>query len=339
MRKPAVMGRFSVLASLKLAFAAMLLLAAVVLASHFEESVSRAWMAVPLAVLAVNLLAALLCNPRLRGQPGLALFHIALLLLCVLAGVETMTRLHGRIELAEGQTFSVQDIHVEEKGPWHPGGLHHLAFTQGPIDVEFAPGLVRQRARSQVRIGIEEPANGDEELTDDKALELGGYRFSVTPNKGFAAVLEWRGEDGGEFAGAVHLPSFPAREWKQEQRWTTPGGEHVVIALVLAKRPPRERAWMLRSQLGGASIEIRTANISVKLQPGEAVKLRRGTLRLREIALWMGYRVDYQSLLPWMLWIALLGLCGLAWYVMGRFWRTNDAKSEGMMAGAVRSRA
>jgi hypothetical protein len=333
------MKRLSFLASLKLAFAAMAALAVVLLVAYYDERVSRAWTALPLAVLAFNLLAALLCNPRMRAQPGLALFHIALLLLCVLAGVEAITRLHGRIELAEGQAFSIQDVHVVEKGIWHPGGLSTLAFTQGPIDVEFAPGMVRQSARSLVRIGMSESSKGNEELGDNKALELGGYRFSVSPNKGFAAIFEWRGEEGGELAGAVHLPSFPAQEWKQEQRWTIPGGEEVVVTLILAQRPPRELAWRLRSQLGGAVIEIRTANISVKLQPGEAVKLGNGTLRLREVVVWMGYRVDYQPLLPWMLWTALLGLCGLAWYVAGRFWRSSDAKSEAMMASAVRSHA
>jgi hypothetical protein len=334
MRQSALMRRFAALASLKLAFAAMAALVVVLLAAYYDERVSRAWTALPLAVLAFNLLAALLCNPRMRGQPGLALFHIALLLLCVLAGAEAMTRFHGRIELAEGQAFSAEEVQVVERGLWHPHGLHGLAFAQGSIDVEFAPGLVRQSARSRVRVGGEEQA-----LTDLKALEWGGYRFALTPNKGFAAIFEWRGEEAGEVAGAVRLPSFPAQEWKQEQPWTSPGGEPLVVALLLGQRPPRERAWMLRSYLDGAAAEIRAGNGTFRLQPGETVTLRGGTLRLREIALWMGYRVDYQPLLPWMLWTALLGLCGMAWYVVPRFWRTGDAKPESTMAGAVRANA
>lgn len=88
------------LASLKLTCAALALLGVCVTAGQLEPAFGREWMALPLVVLALNLCAALACSAALRRRRALALFHVALFAVCVLAALGALTQYEGRVELS-----------------------------------------------------------------------------------------------------------------------------------------------------------------------------------------------------------------------------------------------
>ena len=112
-------GAATALASLRLTLLGMLGLALTVLATYRDPELATAWVALPLGVLAVNLLAALLVNPRFRTQAGLLVFHLCLLAVVVLSAVGLMTRFEGRLELTEGQAFTPGAVEIVSRGPWH----------------------------------------------------------------------------------------------------------------------------------------------------------------------------------------------------------------------------
>lgn len=305
-------------ASLRLTFAAMVALGVVVLLTRVQPLLAAHWIVAPLLALALNLLAALATNRRMRSQPWLAMFHVALLGICVLAGANVLTRMHGRVEMVEGQWFSAEEVEIVERGAWHSWHLHEAAFAQGSIEVDFAPGMVRQRTRSQVWTG---EGASPLELTDTGSLTRSGYRFVPTANKGHALIVTWRGETGGELAGAVHMPSYPAMEWKQERQWRTPAGEELRFVLKPAQRTSADAAWTLRGAASPGMVSVQFADREVALARGQWLALKGGSLRFEGARLWIGYRIDYQPLLPWMLATAVLGIAALSAHFLRNDWR------------------
>ncbi len=91
------------IASLKLTLPGMGLLLVGVLVSYRFGAVSAWWVAAPLVLLAVNLAAAILVQPRFRRQPGLLAFHLALLAVLVVGAIERLSYFHGRAELLVGE--------------------------------------------------------------------------------------------------------------------------------------------------------------------------------------------------------------------------------------------
>lgn len=311
---------FRWLASLRLAWAAMFALVVTIIVARFSADVGYVWISLPLALMVVNLLAALATNVRLRREPALIVFHLALVALCLLAGLDALTRFHGRIELVEGQTLQAAEVQVIERGIWHRPRLGEVVLKQESIEVEFAPGLIRQQTRSTVST----PEGRREtrvDLGEARALMLLGYRFATTSNKGHAMVLSWRDINGGVMQGAVHFPSYPAHEWRQQRTWHTPAGEAITLALKPHMRPPVDSSWVLRSREVRADATLSAHNVSRALVPGKWHELRGGALRLDEVRLWMGYRIDYQPLMQWMLVVSLVGIASLACYFYKRLWR------------------
>lgn len=298
------------LASLRLTSAALAVLALCVVASHTGAGLPRLWMALPLTLLALNLVAALVCNLRLRRSGGLVVFHAALLAVCLLWAANLLSEFEAHVELAEGQTYDGADLHVVRSGPWSGGGPRALNLEQGAIDVDFLRGLVRQQARSRLLLS----AGQARVLSDTEPLQIGGYRFAPSANKGFAVVLAWRDGRGDVSMGSLNMPSYPALEWKQEQHWRTPAGEVVRVTLALPPRAPD--AWSLRALLPAAVVSLHAAGGERVLPPGEAVPMRGGTLTLVAVRLWMGYRVTRQPVLPALLAVALVGVAALGWHVL-----------------------
>lgn len=221
-------------------------------------------------------------------------------------------------------------------GRWQGASPRPLALEQGPVDVTFEQGLVRQRTRSQVYDASHQPRD----ITDGAPATIEGYRFSVSGNKGFAVVLLWRGDDGSEQLGSLNMPSYPAHEWKQTQAWRTPGAQPVQISLRLPRRS--SQTWSLRALLPVAAVTLRAEDGEVTLQPGGSVALRGGTLRLVDVRLWMGYRVDRQPMLVPLLVCAFLGIGALGWHVMrGAFsapvaeWAVQRRSPDGSHAAHV----
>lgn len=320
MQQSALIRLAAPLASLRLTAAAMAALFAAVLLTCAFTLADRGWIVPPTALLALNLCAAVMVNRRIRGSPGLMVFHLALLALCLLTGAGVLTRMHARVEVVEGAVFDPEDAQIVEQGIWHRWRAQRGAFVQGPVEVTFASGLLRQHTRSRVAV----PDGGrmqEADVTDTRPLKTGGYRFSPTSNKGYALVLTWRDDAGQEISGAVHMPSFPALEWKQEQEWRTPGGEDVAFTLKAPVRSAGDASWTLRSEGAAAEVAVIAQNRPIVLRPGEWQRLRGGALRLEGVRLWLGYRIDHESFLGWMLLAATLGIAGLSLHFYRRLWR------------------
>ena len=309
------------LSSLRLTLPGMLALVAGVLVSYRDVAASTAWMALPLFCLAINLLAALLVNTRFRCQPALMVFHLCLLTVVLLAAYSHMSSLQARVEIAEGQAFSSAAVEVVREGPWHSWQrLDSVTFFQGPLRVEYAPGLKRQRTTSQLGINTAAAADGLALIGDNTPLKQAGYRFYTTSNKGYSAILTWQGSDGSRQTGAINFPSYPANDWNQTNQWTSPAGNLLKLELNLPRSQSFEQHWALDSAHADAALTIVADDQRITLERGEALQLDKGILHFEDIRLWMGYRITYEALLPWLFAAALVGVLALAWHTMARFY-------------------
>lgn len=327
------------LGSLRLAFAGMLALLVAVLASHRADDFAQGWVAAALALLAINLGAALLERPQFRRQHGLLVFHLCLLVVIVLAAAGSMTRLHGRVELVEGQRFDADAVVIVTEAPWHPRRLDRVGFVQGGIGVDYAPGLIRRRTHSELLPTDEARSPAPIRIGDTRSVSLSGYRFLTTSNKGYAVLLTWRADGADAISGAVHMPSYPLYEWNQRNLWRTARGQALELELVLPVAP-RERAWRLDSERVDARLRLREADDgdpadtpAATLSPGQSVALDGGVLRFDGLRMWMGYRIEFDPFLPWLFVAAVVGVAGLGWH----FWRKlGSASSDAPVAATAR---
>lgn len=302
------------IASLKLTLAGMIALILGVLLIYMEWVSASAWIAIPLSVLSINLLAALIVNPGFRSQSGLLVFHVCLLAVMLLATFGWLSNLKGRVEIMEGQSFSAREVEVLRQGPWHPWErLEEINFQQGPIRVEYAPNLIRGQTKSRVAISVNQTVIA---IGDNVPLRIDGYRFYTTSNKGYAAVLTWRSEQGEIQRGAIHFPSYPFNDWKQLNDWQTPGGEQLSFELLLTEQPPAQSAWVFDRAHNTGSLRVkRNDGTAVTLKVDETIDLARGQLHFEQLRMWMGYEVFYDPMLAWLFAAALVGILGLGWHL------------------------
>jgi hypothetical protein len=114
------------------------------------------------------------------------------------------------------------------------------------------------------------------------------------------------------------MPSYPAKEWDQHQQWHTPAGETVTLLLELSPVPTAV-AWQLSSDnFDGRVLLVRPDGTKLELAMNTAVTLAGGSLELASVGLWIGYRIEYNPLLPWLFASAALGVAALGWH----FWRS-----------------
>jgi len=297
------------LASLRLTFTALawLVLHCVAVSQWPEQTIP--WLVLPLGLLALNLLAAIVVNRSFRSQAALLLFHVGLLGVLLLVAAGILVRFDGQVEIVEGQAFDPVTVQVQSRGWLHRGDLQDIAFTQGPIEVHYPSGLRRGTTHSTL-----EPAAGAATTIGDRQVYTSQrYRFKTTFNKGFSLLLLWQGADGPEALGAVNFPSYPEFEWKQQNDWMTPAGESLLLGLDLRNRVPDGESWVLSSHSVAYDVTMTTAGgKSLTLAPGESADVDGGRITVADLRLWMGYRVDYDPFLPWLLAAAFLSLGALA---------------------------
>lgn len=315
------------LASPRLTMAGFAVLGAGTLANHNLPDVPVAVIAGPLALLALNLAAALATRPALR-RGGLGLFHVALLALIVLAGAGRMTHFDGRVEIAEGALLDPAQIEVTSRGPWHGSGWQGLRFRQGGYDVTYAPGVKRSHTRSAVSL---EGQSSPVIVGDDTPLVMEGYRFYTTHNKGFAPLLAWQPAGGAAVRGVLHMPSYPLFDWKQENQWVAPDGSALRFWLRVDRPIPERSGWQLDPHEMPVTLVLEAGGARHELKPGASVELAGSTLRFERLLGWMGYRIFYDPTLMPMLGVALVGVFGLAWHLWGAKARLLPLK-EGVAA-------
>jgi hypothetical protein len=128
--------------SLRTTLVCMGLLGAAAFATQAGGGIGALALGAALALLAVNLIAALVVHPAFRRQLPLLLFHLALLALVVLAGLGRLTSLDGRFELTQGVPFDGRLIE-SSAGARHRDGLARLAFRHEGFEIDYAPGRKR----------------------------------------------------------------------------------------------------------------------------------------------------------------------------------------------------
>jgi cytochrome c biogenesis protein len=307
------------LASLKLTLVGMVALAVGVLASYKLTDAPVGYVMVPLVVLCLNLVSALITNPRFRRQAGLLVFHYCLVAVIVVAAVGQMTRFKGRVEITQGQMFTSDMVQAVREGPWHPRQrLNAVSFRQGPLSVEYAPRLQRGRTRSHVATRED---RGLVSFGDNVPFEAAGYRFYTTSNKGYAVLFNWFGDLGDASTAAIHLSSYPLRDWKQIRRWTSPGGSEIKVELQLAQKVPMDRSWILdsRDAAGAVKVTLQSGRVQV-LTAGDEIRVPGGRLRYQGLRMWMGYEVVYDPTLPWLFAAAFIAVLGLVWHFWTKIW-------------------
>jgi len=309
------------LASTRLTLLGMVLLALGAGLSYNNPADVSVWvLAGPLLLLALNLFAAILTQPGINRRPGLLLFHIGLLSICVLAAIGRLTFFEGRVEIAQNSAFDVTAVNDVRQGLWHQGELGKIEFVQHGYTVEYRPGLVRGKTRSQVQVS---DGHGDWEskvIGDDTPLVIDGYRFYTTFNKGFAAILTWTPNQGDAITGTLHMPSYPLFDYKQDNRWTPPGSsDEIKFWLHLNTGMTRDADWMLDVQNTEAMLVVNNGEERVELQPGQGLDLPGGYLRYEGLSAWMGYKIFYDPTLKWLFIAAMLTVLGLCLHYWDKF--------------------
>jgi len=302
------------LASTRLTMAAFALLATGTLASYHLAQPPAFFMAAPLALVALNLAAAIVLRPALRSG-GLGVFHLALLACLLLVGWGRMTHMDGRVEVTEGAPLDPAQVEVTGAGPWNDQAWRRAEFLQAGWEVDYAPGLRRGHTRSEVWLPGEASART---IGDDTPLVLAGYRFYTTPNKGFAPVLRWQREGEEAVTGALHMPSYPAQDWNQQNTWTSPDGQVLKFWLRIEQAVPETATWTLAARTIPAVLVVEAQGQRHELRPGAEVRIAGATLRYERLTGWIGYRIFYDPTLVPLLAIALFGIAGLACHLWGR---------------------
>ncbi len=292
------------------------------------------WLVLPLGLLAINLFAALLVRHAFRQQAALLLFHVGLLVVLILVSASFLLRFDGSVELIEGESFDASAVRARGAGWLHPDRLDRIDFTQGPLEVRYLSGLRRHTTHSRVYMDVTGGAEIRRDIGDREGFTSHGYRFMTTFNKGYSVLVLWRDDGAGEVLGAVNFPSYPKFDWKQVNDWTTPAGEMLTLELKLAERIPEDGPWTLRS--GNVGYEVGVSGGSRPEQmiaPGQSMDVAGGEITIVDLRLWMGYRIDYNPLLPWLLTAAFLSLGALAVHMAQKFRVPRAAESIPVNAG------
>ena len=334
------------LGSLRLTLVILLGLAAGVLWTYHSE-VRTSWeLVVPLVLFAVNLLAAIITRPAFRRQPGLLVFHLALIAVLLLVATGRLTYLKGHIGVATGsETHGGLD--EGERGPWHRDRLPESVFSNEGFGIEYAPGLQRGATYNLVSWEDADGQLREQVIGDQIPLVLNGYRFYTTFNKGFSPVFTWHPDGGGApVTGAVNLPGYPLHDYEQALYWTPPGSEQEVWTLLEIEET------VLDPDLPGHfrvperhRVVLRWGDQRHELRPGDALQLQDGWLRYDGLTTWMGYRVYYDRTIPWLFAACFIGIGSLGWHYWRRFaqrpWRPGltDAEMDALTAAGVRSPA
>ena len=298
----------------------VLLLVGIGAGISYRNAGTTTWvMAVPLFLVALNIFAAVLTNPKFHRSKPLLVFHLALIAIVLLVALGRLTYLRGHAELTEGETFTIQSAEVEQ-GPWHWGKLDQVSFVNEGFRAEYAPGIKIVSIENAVRWRDEQGKEQKGIIGTLVPLQLFGYNFNPSTNKGFAPVFIWRPRIGAPVLGSVHLPSYPAHEYKQARAWT-PLGSNTALWVMLqfdeVLLDPQHPSSFHAP--GKYQLVLRYGDERRELKPGESIRLAEGELEYVSLRSWMGYAIFYDFTLPWLLAASTLAVVSMAAYFWGKF--------------------
>lgn len=335
------------LASVKLALVIIAALVAGVLISYLS-AVHTTWvLVVPLALLAVNLSAAVATNAAFWRQKGLLIFHLALIAIILLIAADRLTYLRGTLELTKDVLFD-GNLTSYEAGPLHSWHLKDVKFVQEGFEIDYGPGTANQgfipdsqktadsargvrrgETRNRVRWQDGKGIWHSEVIGDINPLEVEGYQFFTTGNKGFSPMFIWTPDGGAPVTGSINLPSYPLHEFKQYLEWTPPGSNLKLWTQLqfdeVILNPYKPSQFRLPER---HKIVIRRDDNRHELQPGESVNLPGGVLKYQGLTTWMGYNVVHDWTIGWLFSACMVAMASLTWHFWQKFaarpWQTAE---------------
>ena len=265
-----------------------------------------------------NLLCAMFTQNSIKNNPVLLVFHLALVVLVILAGVGQLTYLKGRLELTEGIVFQGDLLELDE-GFLHRNSLDEIKFQNLGFEVDYKPGLKRNRTNNTIAWT---DSNGQDYVSvigDQHPLVIDGYRFYTSFNKGYSLLFTWQDAQGSSL-GSVHLPSFPAREFEQAQFWNLPGSDFKIWTQLV----PHQKIVKLDQafEFGGLldhHVIVRMNDTRMEMLPGASRRIGDGQLVYHGVRQWMGYNVYYDSTRSWMIAACLVAIFSMALHFLHKF--------------------
>lgn len=325
------------LASLKLTLFAIVLLVVCAFWASYSELPSTWIVSGPIALLTLNLTAAVIANPTFRRQTPLLVFHLSLVALVLLVALGRLMYLRGHVEVTEGTEFNAAMAGVE-KGPWHIYKLDEVRFVNDGFTIEYRPGVVRGKTYNKVVYPGPDGERLEKVIGDQTPLVIKGYRFYTTFNKGFAPIFTWIPADGSPpVTGSAHLPSYPANEKAQAVPWKTPDSDIEILTMLRFEEKildPDEMSMFRKPKKH--HVFVTAEGEAKKMRPGDRLELPEGTLVYRELRTWMGYSIYNDWTMPWLIASCLLAAGSAGWYFWEKFsatpWMKN--KEEDSAVGA-----
>lgn len=312
-------GALKALASPRLTVAFFLLMAAAALGAAYYPEHTTALVTGPLALLLLNVVAAILSNARFRADLPLLVFHLALLAFLALMLAARLCYFDGGVKLSTGAEFAGEFVKVD-KGLLHGDGASRLRFANDGL-MEYAPPGGNPKTYNRVRWWDSSGFPHWAEIGNDRPLVLDGYRIYATHMRGFEPRFHWQPLEGAPEMGAVELPFTFANDFPPGTTVTLPGGREVWVQLQSAER---REVQGIREELGAEGLAhtlvLRDGERRFELAPGASVELPGGRLTYVELGTWMGYRVTYDPTPPWLAASVLLGVGSLLWFY-ARLWR------------------
>jgi len=279
-----------------------------------DEAEAFDWpLIVPLAVLSVNLLAAIAINRAFRQQLSLLVFHLALLALVLLGLASRLTYFSGRAEVTTGSNFD--GFIFRQAGLWHRGAIDRVEFTNLGFEINYLPGLKRDRTINRARYRDEAGFQHTVEFGDHMPLVLHGYRFYTTSNKGFSALFRWEPISGEPQIGSINFPGYPLHADKQSTTWRL-GAQDIQLTLDIPDPlidPSKDSGFRSPTR---DTLTIDLGWRVARLAPGETVQIPSGHLVYLGLTTWMGYKVFYDWTMPWLLAACVLAVLALGWHVL-----------------------
>lgn len=284
----------------------------------------------PLLLLALSLGAAIATKARLRSDVFLLVFHLALLVLVLLFGLARMTYFEATTSLTAGRHFA-NELENVVRGPWHGGDVSRLDFRNEGFAEQFARtdayGSTVNRVSWRDSAGKYRMAD----IGDHVPLILDGYRI-YTARRGYAPLLLWQAKDGESQYGALQLQRNPetAGQYDLAGDWRLPGGDTMWVSLELAESLRRDAGTRpgLDAERIPHQLVLRIGEVRHALQTGEVIDLPGGTLTYVRLGTWMGYRIIYDPVRPWIVGCVIVAVISLLLFyarVIGRRRQGEDA--------------
>lgn len=310
------------LASKQLMVAFFLLMAAVALGIAYGLLTPSPAAVVPLALMAVNLTAAIASNARFRADLPLLVFHLSLLAFTGLLAVSWLSYFDGLAKVMVDERFA-GDLLNAKRGALHGDRARLLRFSNDGFTETF-DGKYRH-TRNRVRFKDGDGIMREGEIGDDRPLVVDGYRI-YTRARGYAAHVQWEPDDGGLQLTTVQFGPLGKDGFTPGTQWQIQNGPPVWLSLSTEVDQPRSGAT--RENLGVKdarnTLVVRHEGRFHDMAIGDSVALPGGRLHYGGMRAWMGYRIVYDPAMPWLIGTLAVGIASMVWFYARRLWRTWD---------------